>query len=223
MALRQLLTRNTAEPSSTRLVVTLGIAGLLSGLAIVGIYELTLSTIADNKARELREAVFKVLPGVSRFQKLVYAEGTLQPATLQASGEEFIYAGYDANGAFVGYAIAGEGPGYQDTISLLYGYKPAQRRIVGMEVLDNRETPGSGDKIQKDPEFRENFRALAVEPKIIVVKKGTKPKPNQVDAITGATVSSNSVVSILENTNRRWLNRLPPAGTEPPLAAADKP
>ena len=54
----------TASPSSLRLVLTLALAGLISGVAIIGIYESTLPTITANKARELREAVFKVLPAV---------------------------------------------------------------------------------------------------------------------------------------------------------------
>ena len=45
----------TAPPSSLRLVMTLAIAGLLSGIAIIGIYETTLPTITANKAQELRE------------------------------------------------------------------------------------------------------------------------------------------------------------------------
>jgi len=69
--------RVTASPSSLRLVLTLAIAGLVSGIAIIGIYETTLPTITENKARELREAVFKVLPGVSRMQALVYRDGEL--------------------------------------------------------------------------------------------------------------------------------------------------
>ena len=49
--------RETGGPSSLRLVLTLAIAGLISGIAIIGIYESTLPTITANKARELREAV----------------------------------------------------------------------------------------------------------------------------------------------------------------------
>ena len=42
------------EPGSTRLVLSLALAGFISGLAIIGIYETTLPTITANKARELR-------------------------------------------------------------------------------------------------------------------------------------------------------------------------
>ena len=69
--------KEAGSPSSLRLVLTLAIAGLVSGVAIIGIYESTLPTITANKARELRAAVFKVLPGVSQMQALVHRDGTL--------------------------------------------------------------------------------------------------------------------------------------------------
>ena len=54
-----------------------------------------------------------------------------------------------------------------------------------------------------------DFRALAVDPEIVPVKTGTRSAQNEVDAITGATISSKAVVSIINNTNERWLPRLP--------------
>jgi electron transport complex protein RnfG len=200
------------DPSSARLILTLSLAGFFSGLVLVGVYELTLPTITANKARELREAVFRVLPGVARMEPMAWVNETLQPAEGESEESEIptVYAGYDEQDALVGYAVPGEGPGFQDTIRLLYGYQPDKRLIVGMEVLDSRETPGLGDKIFKDPAFRENFNALAVDPEVVPVKTGTKTEPNQVDTITGATISSKAVVTIINTTNQQWLSRLEP-------------
>lgn len=212
-----------AAPSSLRLVMTLAIAGLVSGVAIIGIYESTLPTITANKARELREAVFKVLPGVSRMQALVYRDGRIMAVAEPQKDEPVVYGGYDEQGDFVGYAMPGAGPGFQDTIALLYGYLPREKQVVGMEILESRETPGLGDKIYKDAEFVAEFSALAIEPEIVTVKKGTGSQPNQVDAITGATISSKAVVRIINETHVAWTEQLPAPGTEPPLAgdAAD--
>ena len=139
--------KQAAQPSSLRLVMTLAIAGLVSGVAIIGIYESTLPTITANKARELREAVFKVLPGVSRMQALVYRDGRIIVVPEPEKDEPVVYGGYDEQGDFVGYAMPGAGPGFQDTIALLYGYLPRDKKVVGMEILESRETPGLGDKI----------------------------------------------------------------------------
>jgi electron transport complex protein RnfG len=213
--------KETSSPSSLRLVLTLAIAGLISGIAIIGIYESTLPTITANKARELREAVFKVLPGVSQMQALVYRDGDV--VTVQAPGkdEPVIYGGYDEQGDFMGYAIPARGPGFQDTIALLYGYKPTEKIVVGMEVLESRETPGLGDKIYKDAEFVGGFSALSVEPEISAVKKGTKSQPNEIDAITGATISSKAVVRIINEAHAAWSAQLPAAGSEPTLEAKE--
>ena len=104
--------KGAASVSSLRLVLTLAVAGLVSGVAIIGIYESTLPTITANKARELREAVFKVLPGVSRMQALVSRDGQLVAVAEPAKDEPVVYGGYDDAGGFVGYAMPGAGPGF---------------------------------------------------------------------------------------------------------------
>lgn len=205
------------EPGSARLIATLGFAGLLSGLIIVSVFEATLPTITAYKAKVLREAVFKVLPGTTHMQRLVFRDGKLIVKDEEEKNEEAIFGGYDAQDHLLGYAVPSAGPGFQDTISLIYGYLPAKRRVVGMEILESRETPGLGDKIYKDAAFVGNFRALAVDPEIVAVKKGSNRAANEIDAITGATISSKAVVRIINKGNTLWIPRLEslPAATAP--------
>jgi len=209
-------------PETPRLVLTLTVAGLLSGLAIVGVYQLTLPLIRANNALALRRAVFEVVPGAERLQALAWRDGGLAVPEGDGSGtagegEPLVYGGYTGEGEFLGYAIPGAGPGFQDTIRLIYGFDPERRRIVGMEVLESRETPGLGDRIYKDPDFVGEFDDLAVEPQVTAVK-GEGTAPNEVDAITGATISSKAVVSIINAANEQWLERLP--AEAPALRAA---
>jgi electron transport complex protein RnfG len=180
----------------------------------VGAFQLTLPTITSNKAKALRAAVFEVVPGAKQMQPMVWDGSALAVAAKDVVGST-IYASYDSAGVFMGYAIPAEGPGFQDNIRLIYGYLPGTKRIVGMKVLESRETPGLGDKIYKDDKFVGEFRDLAVEPQVVVVK-GHGADPNQVDAITGATISSKSVVKIVNAGNESWLPRLPAPGQEPP-------
>jgi electron transport complex protein RnfG len=192
------------------MLATLGVAGLCSGIALVGIYLLTLPRIERNRAAALEAAIYRVLQGARSRAAFVLREEKLVPFESEAGRlpkQEAIYAGYDEAGTLVGFAIPAEGPGFQDTIKLLYGYNSGLRRVVGMEVLESRETPGLGDKIIKDAEFVANFRDLAVEPEIVAVKKG-RTRPNEVDAISGATISSKAVVRIINASNGRWLERL---------------
>jgi electron transport complex protein RnfG len=197
-----------------RMMVTLGIAGLCSGLAIVGIFLVTQPMIERNRAAALEAAIYRVLEGARTRVAFVLREGKLarfESPDESLPKEEAVYAGYDEAGTLVGFAVPAEGAGFQDTIKLLYGYSVARRRVVGMEVLESRETPGLGDKIIKDEEFVGNFRDLAVAPEIVAVKSG-RTKDNEVDAISGATISSNAVVRIINESNARWLERLAEAG-----------
>jgi electron transport complex protein RnfG len=202
-----------APPKSWRLVMTLTVAGFLSGLLIVGAFQLTLPRITANKAAALHRAVFQVVPGSSQLERVILSGDKL---VASETGDPAIYAAYDSVGAFKGYAIPSEGAGFQDVIKLIYGYIPSTKRIVGMQVLESRETPGLGDRIYKDEDFHSQFKNLAVEPKVELIKgKGTEP--NQVDAITGATISSRAVVGIVNAGNAEWLGKLPPPGEEPQL------
>ncbi len=208
-----------AQPRTARLVITLALAGLFSGLAIVSAYEVTLPRIEANKAEALRRAVFQVVPGSVKLERMEWADGQLVPKESGAEDAEAVYAAFDSAGAFKGYAIPGKGAGFQDTIELLYGYDPAREMIVGLQILESRETPGLGDRIYKDPDFAANFRDLSVQPEIKLVKGG-RNAPNEVDAITGATISSTAVVKIVRNTNDEWLSRLPATGSAPDSGGA---
>ncbi len=205
------------QPSALRLISTLAIAAALSGLAIASVYQITKPIIAENKALELKAAIFEVVPGATVMQEFILPDKDLVVLTEDVvTNNEIIYGAYDNEGQFVGYAIQGDTPGFQDKIRLLYGYDPKPQRVTGIKVLDSKETPGLGDKIWKDEAFVANFRSLAVDPPIIVVK-GKSEADNEVDAITGATISSKAVVKIINEGNARWLDRLPAVGEEPAL------
>jgi electron transport complex protein RnfG len=197
------------EPSGARLVLTLAIAGFLSGLGLAGVYELTRPAIERNQAERRERAVLTVVPGATTMQRLVWEADAFRPARADERAVGLaVFAAYDAEGSFKGYAIEGEGAGFQDAIRLIFGYDPARRMVIGMQILESRETPGLGDKIYKDEEFVANFQDLAVEPAIELVKDG-RTAQNEVDAITGATISSRAVVRIIAEARETWADRLP--------------
>jgi len=158
--------------------------------------------------------VLEVVPGATGFQRLADRDGQFVAVEKPAPGEPVVYAAYDESSTFIGYAIEGEGPGFQDTIALLYGFDPSRRIVTGMAILQSRETPGLGDKIFKDDDFRANFADLAVEPAIELVKDG-RTAANEVDAITGATISSKAIVRIINEAHASWTGQLPSPGAEP--------
>ncbi|MBT8486158.1 MAG: FMN-binding protein [Phycisphaerae bacterium] len=214
------------EPGSIRLVATLVVTAMLSGIVLAGAFQVTKPVIEANRMRELRAGVFTVVPGATRVRTFTWRDGRLVDAEDDdgASGP-VLYAGYDDDSSFRGWAMVGEGAGFQDTIRVLHGFDPTQWRVTGMHILLSRETPGLGDKIFKDADWVASFDALAVEPPITVVRDG-RDEAHEVDAITGATISSQAVVKIINEANAAWLPRLPPPGAEPALerdASGDTP
>lgn len=197
------------EPSSFTLISSLGIAGFFSGLILVSVYIFTQPLIEANRAEALQNAIFKVLPECESFVTLQLRDGKLIEVKQETEGKKSgkkdkdvkqIFAGYDMEDKFIGFAIPGSETGFQDVIVAIFGYDSNAKIIIGFEVLESKETPGLGDKIFKDADFQLNFEALAVEPEIISVKNGMKKNDNEVESITGATISSKAVVRLLNNT-----------------------
>lgn len=192
--------------------------GMVCGLLIVSAFEITRPVIAKNRAEALERAIFQVLPAARSSRAFRPVEGGgFEPADGAVEGGERVYAGFDDRGALVGIALEARGMGYQDTIHLLYGYAPEADAIVGMQVLESKETPGLGDRIEVDPVFRANFERLdvtlsadgtALAHAIEVVGHGTKTDPWQIDGITGATISSKAVGAMLDRSAGRLIPEL---------------
>jgi len=204
------------EKGTSSLVMIRTLAGIsaLSGLLIVVAVQATTPTIKLNKAEMLKKSVFEVLPGISSFQTFKLEDDRL--ILLQGEDEKAVklFIGYDQDHALKGIAVEASGQGFADVIRVLYGYDPSKQAVIAMKVLESKETPGLGDKIYTDANFAENFKALDVKldssrthlaNPIEVVKHGEKQNPWQIDAITGATISSKAVGKLLNQSAQEKL------------------
>ncbi len=190
--------------------------GAFCALLIVSVYQGTAARIADNRARFLSAAIEEVLPAVRSTVEVSLGEsGSLIAAT--ETSELPAYLGYDENGDLVGAVITARGMGYADNITVLYSYSFELKAIVGHKVLESKETPGLGDKVELEPHFLANFEALdarlnedgtALANAIVTVKEGEKTEPWQLDGITGATITSDAIGSILNQASSYWLPAL---------------
>ncbi len=165
---------------SLKMVLVLAIVGLVSGASLALVYKYALPRIEDNQKKELEQAIFKVFPDGTRYEIL--------------DEKEEIYRVYDKN-ILLGYAFTAEGNGYQGNIKLMTGLKKDLMTLTGMEILESTETPGLGGEIAGE-DFRKQFINLKTSPKIICVKEKTTGE-YKVQAITAATISSKSVVNII--------------------------
>jgi len=177
----------------------LGAVSLVCGLAIVATQRGTLARIRHNQETIMRESVARLLPGIHK--QIIYgiaASGQLTILTGLESGGPRFFAGYDADGNFLGVVIEASERGYADVISAMYAYSPDTQTITGFQVIDMKETPGLGNKIGTDPEFLDNFKHLDATHPISAVKHGAKKNPWEIDAISGATISSRAVGRMLD-------------------------
>ena len=189
------------DVSAFRLILTLAVAGGLAGLIIVLVHQWSRPRIEAHQARVLQEAIFEVLGGPDRYETAFLVDGsftTQPPVSADTAALERVYVGYDGGGRPVGVAVAGAEPGFQDVIRLIFGYRPDSGEVVGMKILESKETPGLGDKIEKDSAFVDEFAGVAAP--LEGVKAGRAGgTPNEVDMITGATISSKAVIDIINH------------------------
>lgn len=129
------------------------------------------------------------------------------------------YAAYNNKGQLMGVAAEAAAQGYADMVRLLYGYDPQCQCIRGFSIIKMAETPGLGDKILTDENFLDNFSALdarlsydkkTLGNAIITVKHGSKNNPWEIDAISGATITSKAVGKAINQGAEQLLPKLYP-------------
>ncbi len=100
------------------------------------------------------------------------------------------------NGTVVGYAFMIEATGYGGPIEILVALEnttPAEDDIIlrGISIISNTETPGLGAKITEES-FLEQFSGINVNDVQL------KSEGGNIDAISGATISSSAVVDAIQ-------------------------
>ncbi len=212
-------TPRPATPSAA-MIRTLGLVATVCGILLVLTYQNTLRAIQANKRVALERAVFKVIPGAHSMKAFhVGKEGLVPEGGAVPAGAVKFYAAYDQDGGLKGLAAEAAAMGYADMVRVLYAYNPAKQAIDGFGVVGHRETPGIGDKIITDRAFLKNFEALdarlnaagdALANPIKVVKNGGKRHPWEIDAITGATVTSRAVARGINDSAQKLVPLLTP-------------
>ncbi|HKZ46287.1 MAG TPA: RnfABCDGE type electron transport complex subunit G [Thermodesulfobacteriota bacterium] len=182
-----------------KMFLVLTVIGAISGGILAGVFHVADPLIQANREKELKEAIFVVLPEAKDY-KVMEKEIDKEKAT--------IYQGIDANSKPVGIAFIADGGGFQGNIRIMVGLSIDYLKLKGIRILEQNETPGLGNRI-KEPAFEDQFKGLEIRPKIEYIKYRKPEKPNQITAITGATISSDAVVKNVNNAVSRVLKVFP--------------
>lgn len=183
--------KNTIIKDTIILTLITLIAGGILGL----VYEITKDPIAKQQELAKQEAYKAVFEDADTFEVCVEAEDADLAAYLAGEGFEAqtvneIMEAKDASGETLGYAInLTTSEGYGGDITFSMGVQ-ADGTLNGISILTISETAGLGMNATKD-EFKGQFKEKQAD--VFEVTKTGASKENEINAISGATITSNAV------------------------------
>ena len=191
---------NFVRYAATLAIICLAASGLLSV-----VYNITQPRIVAQAKMEEEAALKDVFPAAARFEPLKEGDETLY------------YKALDTDGAVAGYAFRAEKKGYSSVIVTMVGMA-RDGTIERIKILSQNETPGLGTRIvevlQKETIWDVLLRRVRISEKPrpwFQVQFDGKPHEaldEDVEAITGATISSLAVITSVETKSREIMERV---------------
>ena len=155
----------------------------VSGGVLSLVYLFSAPLIEANMLAEEKRSIFDVVPGIDSYEE-------------RSVGDMKYFECMDSSGEIKGYALPAQGNGYQGVIKLMVGLNTDLSEITGVSVLEQVETPGLGGRISEQV-FQDQFRGVKTQPAVGYVKNQPPDQDTDIQAVTGATISSRSVVNII--------------------------
>ena len=172
-------------PSSPiRLVAAVVITCMAASLGLGATYGATRELIVEQERLAEERSLRDVLPNAEEFER-VEDEDTVARAQ-EAAGEDVfvsLYRAFDADGGIVGWGVRVQPRGYGGPIQMAVGLE-RDGKVSGVSIITMNETPGLGTKIA-DEGFLAQYTQWSAE--------SVETDAKGMDAITGATKSSNGV------------------------------
>lgn len=171
-------------------------------LALAVVNQVTMEPIAQAEIDARNEVYKAVYADANSFTEVENTQKLLEesPALLAEKGFDGcsindVLAVTDAAGTVEGYVIAATSPsGYGGDVQIAIGIKDGV--ITGFDVVSNSETAGLGSRCTDD-EFTSQFDGKPVT-QLEYTKTGAT-EPNQIDAISGATITTNAVTQAVNS------------------------
>jgi electron transport complex protein RnfG len=102
-------------------------------------------------------------------------------------------------------AFETSGKGFKGDIAMMVGVNVTDDKIVGIGITTHSETPGIGARAQTDPRFSGQFKGMPLTGDFKIKKEG-----GQVDAVSGATITSRGVAGAISDAAKTYA-RIKPA------------
>lgn len=182
---------------------------LVSGLLLGVVYGITKEPIARAQENTKQEAYRSVLTDASEFTAVEFdadkAASVLSDNGYTSDTITEIAEGVDDSGNTIGYVISVESSeAYSGSLTLSVGIA-SDGTVKGIEMLDISETAGLGMKAD-EAEFKNQFKDKLVQ-KFVYTKTGESGE-NMIDAISGATITTNAVTNAVDSALVYYQNEL---------------
>jgi electron transport complex protein RnfG len=148
-----------------------------------------------NEKKKINDLVFSLIKDANDVEMII------EKASIPANGKTLktdIYKALDTKGKNIGFAFTAEGSGFADKIKLVIALDAACEKFYGFEVLASNETAYIGSEISEEF-FNDQFKDAPVDVLELVRIGNHKIIDREIVTISGATVSSEAVVSIFNN------------------------
>lgn len=177
------------ESNLIQLILSLTLISLIAGIALAAVYSVTKTPIEMVQLKKKLDAITEVLPG--------FEGETKELRFLPATGKDSVTVYFAMqNGELFGAAVETyTDKAYSGRFTIMVGFDP-QGVITGTSVLQMNETPGLGDKIDKNKNEAFPGQFPGKDPKTFSLK--VKKDGGDVDAITAATISSRAFCDATE-------------------------
>ncbi|MBM4102497.1 MAG: FMN-binding protein [Planctomycetes bacterium] len=154
--------------------------------------------IAQNEINKFSNLAKALLPEAMKFEPLQNKDKIIIDLGDGKTAGADVRKGLDAAGNCIGWAFLAEGSGFADKIKLVVTADAGFTKLNGFGVQQCSETPGFGDKITIKNGFYQAQYKQAPAGKFTLTKIGDSKKiDSEIVAITGATVTSQAVVNIM--------------------------
>jgi electron transport complex protein RnfG len=159
------------------------------GLAFVN------TTLSPLIAENIRNETYSLIPELVGNPETYNV--TEEPIQIASGDTVVLYKVTDDAESGIGWVIPATELGFADKIQILVGVDSECSSILGMKVIDQKETPGLGNLIVADA-FTSQFTGKSTSERLEVIK--TEPsKEKEILAVTGATISSVTVADAVNS------------------------
>ncbi len=172
------------------------VASFFFGLLIAVTNAALSPKIEQNKINKRNRLVGALLPEAEKF---ILLDEDIEIESLRGKKEKIeVYQAMSEEDECVGWSFNAAGSGFADKIELVVAVDKDFEKLAGFDVLSSNETPGFGDQIKYDY-YRDQFAGAPAEELKLVMSGDPKKIDAEIVAISGATVSSEAVVEIINN------------------------